>query len=399
MGLRNVLDRLEPQFRSGGRHARWQPLFDAVDTFFYSPATVTQGSVHVRDGIDARRVMVMVWLCALPAALFGILNVGRQALTRQAQLGIAPDADWRQWFIALASDYNPASLWDCFWYGLWFFLPLYAVCLLAAVGCEALFALTRRRALAEGTLVSALLFALICPPAIPLWMAALGVAVGVVVGQELLGRGGRHFLNPVLLGYALLLLVFPATFSGEGGGAVVDGRTGATALALAQHDGLLILKEQLSWIDALSGARAGAIGETATLAVVVGGAVLLWTGIAAWRIVAGALLGLVAASSLCNWIGPAAGPLLAMPWYWHLVTGGFLFGALFLATDPRSAATTNAGRWWYGALIGALAVLLRVGGPTAPEATAIAILLGNLLAPLIDRVVVAAHIKRRLARR
>lgn len=396
MGLRNVLDRLEPQFRSGGRHARWQPLFDAVDTFFYSPGTVTQGAVHVRDGIDARRVMLMVWLCALPAAAFGVYNVGRQALARMAQQGIAPNDDWRQWFIALVSDYNPASIWDCLWYGLWFFLPLYAVCLLAAVGCEAIFALARRRPLAEGTLVTALLFALICPPTVPLWMAALGTAFGVVVGQELLGRAGRHWLNPVLLGYAVLLLVFPVTMGGAAAGLALDGRTGATALAVVQADSLQLLKEQLSWRDALFGARPGAIGETATLAVAVGGAVLLWTGIAAWRVVAGALLGMVILSSLCNWIGPTVNPLFAMPWYWHLVTGGFAFGVLFLATDPRSAAITNAGRWWYGLLIGAAVVLWRVFGF---EGTAFAILLANLLAPLIDRGVVRAHIKRRLARR
>ena len=398
MGLRQLLDDLQPHFQPGGRHQRWQALYDAVDGFFYSPAAVTTTTTHVRDGIDLKRIMATVWLCALPAALFGIYNVGHQALAAMAQLGLAPVENWRQGLIALASGYDAGSIWDCLWYGFWYFAPLYLVAVVVGGCWELLFALRRQRAISEGFPVTALLFVLICPPTLPLWMAALGISVSVVAGKYLLGGAGGNLFNPALLGRLFLFLAFPSALSGDTVWNALDGFTGATALELAQREGMAVLTASLSWSDAFYGHLQGSIGETSTLAVLLGGAVLLYTRIASWRIVAGVALGAIALSSLFNMIGSNSDPMFAMPWYWHLVLGGFAFGTLFMATDPMTAAMTDAGKWMFGLLIGVLTILIRVVMPLWPESIMFAILLANLLAPLFDRLVVNANIKRRLAR-
>ncbi len=398
MGLRKLLDDLRPRFQPGGRHRKWHALYEAVDTFCYTPGSVTRTSAHVRDGIDLKRIMVTVWICALPAMLFGIYNVGHQALAAMAQMGLAPVENWRQAVIALASSYDAGSIWDCLWYGFWYFAPVYAVTFVVGGFWEVLFAIRRKREINESFLVTSVLFALICPPTLPLWMVALGISVGVVIGKELFGGSGRNIVNPALVGRLFLFFAFPSAMTGDTVWNALDGFTGATALAVAKLDGMQVLKESLSWSDAFYGHMQGSMGETSTLAILLGGAVLLYTRIASWRIVAGVMLGMIVLSSLFNWIGSASNPLFAMPWYWHLVLGGFAFGMIFMATDPVSAAMTDTGRWAFGLLIGVLTVLIRVVVPLWPEAIMLAILIANLLAPLIDRVVVRANIKRRLAR-
>jgi Na+-transporting NADH:ubiquinone oxidoreductase subunit B len=396
--LRRFLDRLSPHFHPGGRFEKWYALYEAVDTMFYSPASVTRTTAHVRDGLDLKRIMITVWLCTFPVMFFGIYNVGYQALAAMAQMSINPDESWRQTLIALASAYDPNSVWDCFWYGLWFFAPIYLVTFIVGGFWEVLFAIKRGHEVNEGFFVTSVLFALICPPTAPLWMVALGISFGVVIGKEVFGGTGKNFVNPALAGRAFLFFAYPTAMSGDTVWTAVDGFTGATALSVAASDGLLVLQEQLTWLDAFLGHMQGSVGETSTLAILLGGSVLLWTGIASWRIVAGVMLGMVACSVLFNWVGSAGNPMFAVPWYWHLVLGGFAFGMIFMATDPVSAAMTDTGKWLFGALIGTMTVLIRVVNPAFPEGMMLAILFANLFAPLIDHFVVQANIKRRLAR-
>jgi Na+-transporting NADH:ubiquinone oxidoreductase subunit B len=239
---------------------------------------------------------------------------------------------------------------------------------------------------------------LICPPSVPLWQVALGISFGVVIGKEVFGGTGKNFLNPALVGRAFLFFAYPADMSGDAVWTAVDGYTGATALSIASTEGIAALSSQMTWWDSFLGNIHGSMGETSTLAIFIGGAVLLWTRIASMRIVLGVMLGMVCLSSLFNVIGSDSNPMFAVPWYWHLTMGGFAFGMIFMATDPVSASMTNTGKWWYGALIGVMVVLIRVVNPAFPEGMMLAILFANLFAPLIDHFVVQANIKRRLAR-
>jgi Na+-transporting NADH:ubiquinone oxidoreductase subunit B len=232
-----------------------------------------------------------------------------------------------------------------------------------------------------------------------LWQVALGISFGVVLGKEVFGGTGKNFLNPALVGRAFLFFAYPAQLSGDSVWTAVDGFAGATSLSLGAAGGVEnIIGHGITWMDAFLGTIHGSIGETSTLAIFIGGGVLLLTRIAAWRIVAGVMLGMIATSTLFNAIGSDTNPMFAMPWYWHLVLGGFAFGMMFMATDPVSASMTNTGKWLFGALIGLMVVLIRVVNPAFPEGMMLAILFANLCAPLIDHFVVQANIKRRLAR-
>jgi Na+-transporting NADH:ubiquinone oxidoreductase subunit B len=250
----------------------------------------------------------------------------------------------------------------------------------------------------EGFFVTSILFALTCPPDMPLWQVALGISFGVVIGKEVFGGTGKNFLNPALTGRAFLYFAYPAQMSGDAVWTAVDGYSGATPLSVAASDGMAALQQQWSWMEAFVGSIPGSIGETSTLAILVGGLLLLATRVASWRIIAGVMLGMVALSSLFNMIGSDNNPAFNMPWYWHLVTGGFAFGMIFMATDPVSASMTDTGKWVFGILIGLMTVLIRVVNPAFPEGIMLAILFANLFAPLIDHFVVQANIKRRLAR-
>ena len=397
MGLRNRLERMAPHFEKGGRYEKFYALYEAVDTIFYMPSRVTQTSAHVRDGIDLKRIMITVWLCTFPAMFLGMWNVGFQANTA-LEAGLSVNNGWREVLIALVAGHDPGSVWDNLVYGAAYFVPIYLVTFMVGGFWEVLFASVRGHEINEGFFVTSVLFALTCPPTLPLWAVALGISFGVVIGKEVFGGTGKNFLNPALTGRAFLYFAYPGLISGNEVWTAVDGFSGATALGLAAQSGVTQgMIGDISWMQAFIGTVQGSVGETSTLAIFLGGAVLMVMGIASWRIVLGVMLGMIATSTLFNWID-SSNPMFAMPWYWHMVLGGFAFGMIFMATDPVSASMTHAGKWWFGALIGVMTVLIRVVNPAFPEGIMLAILFANLFAPLIDHFVVQANIKRRLAR-
>lgn len=395
--LRNLLDSMEPQFVKGGKYEKFYALYEAADTLFYTPTDKTHNTSHVRDAIDLKRMMGIVWLCTFPAMFFGMWNVGYQANTAIAG-GLAAPSDWHGMLIAMLAGHDPASFWDNMVYGAAFFLPVYAVTFLVGGFWEVLFAIVRKHEVNEGFFVTSILFALIVPPTIPLWQVALGISFGVVIGKEVFGGTGKNFLNPALTGRAFLFFAYPAQISGDLVWTAVDGFSGATMLSVAQQGGMEMLQHSITWMDAFFGVMQGSIGETSTLAIFIGGAILLFTGIASWRIVAGTMIGMIALSTLFNFIGSDTNPMFQVPWYWHMVLGGFAFGLIFMTTDPVSASMTNTGRWFYGALIGVMVIMIRVVNPAYPEGMMLAILFANLFAPLIDHFVVEANIQRREAR-
>jgi Na+-transporting NADH:ubiquinone oxidoreductase subunit B len=396
VGLRKALDNIEHHFQEGGRFQRWFALYEVFDTFLYAPGSVTRSTAHVRDGVDLKRIMITVWLAAFPAMFYGMYNLGFQA-NDVLPAGQGIDG-WHGWLIELLGGYDASSIWDCFWFGAVFFLPIYIVTFVVGISWEILFAIRRGHEVNEGFFVTSILFALTCPPDIPLWQVALGISFGVVIGKEVFGGTGKNFLNPALTGRAFLYFAYPAQLSGDAVWTAVDGHTGATALSVAASDGMAALQQQWSWMEAFIGSVPGSIGETSTLAILIGGALLLLTRVASWRIIAGVMVGMVALSTLFNVIGSDSNLSFAMPWYWHLVTGGFAFGMVFMATDPVSASMTDAGKWVFGILIGVMTVLIRVVNPAFPEGIMLAILFANIFDPLIDHFVIQANIKRRLAR-
>ena len=401
MSLRKFLDKIEHNFEQGGKYEKWYALYEAIDTFFYRPGSVTKTTAHVRDGIDLKRMMITVWACTFPAMFFGMWNIGFQANSIMAgnpELLAAQDG-WRFGLIGMLAGFDPNSLWDCFIQGAAYFLPVYLTTFIVGGFWEVLFASIRRHEVNEGFFVTSVLFALTLPPDIPLWQVALGISFGVVIGKEVFGGTGKNFLNPALVGRVFLFFAYPAQMSGDAVWTAVDGYAGATALSVAASGGIeQVTANGLSWWNAFVGFEPGSMGETSTLAIFIGGAFLLLTKIASWRIVSGVMLGMIAMSMLFNAIGSDSNPMFSMPWYWHLVVGGFAFGMIFMATDPVSASMTNTGKWLFGALIGVMVVLIRVVNPAFPEGMMLAILFANLCAPLIDHFVVQANIKRRIAR-
>jgi Na+-transporting NADH:ubiquinone oxidoreductase subunit B len=342
--------------------------------------------------------MITVWMATFPAMFYGMYNVGHQANEILAAGNIVADPGWRLAIVGMFAGFDPNSLWDCFVHGALYFVPIYMVTFIAGGFWEVLFAMRRGHEINEGFFVTSVLFALSCPPDLPLWMVALGISFGIVVGKEVFGGTGKNFLNPALTGRAFLYFAYPAFMSGDGVWTAVDGYSGATSLSVAASGGVEALNEQIGWMNAFVGNIHGSIGETSTLAIGIGMLILLGTGIASWRIMLGTFVGMFALSTLFNMMGNEGNIMLNVPWHWHLVVGGFMFGLVFMTTDPVSAAMTNTGRFWYGMLIGAMTVLIRVVNPAFPEGIMLAILFSNLFAPLIDHFVVQSNIKRRLAR-
>ena len=382
-GLRNFVDKIKPTFEKGGKLGFLHSTFDAFETFLFVPNTVTRRGAHVRDCVDLKRVMIMVVLALVPAMLFGIWNTGYQH-------SLAFGLEW--------------GFWDIVLYGLIKVIPLYLVSYLVGLGIEFVSAQIQGHEVNEGYLVSGMLIPLIVPVDVPLWMLAIAVAFAVIIGKEVFGGTGMNIWNPALLTRAFLFFSYPSKMSGEtvwtggveravngdgmpfmGGNGLVDGFSGATPLA----DPTLANLEPRLW-DMIIGTIPGSVGETSVIAILLGAALLLWTGVASWKIMASSVLGGLA----IGYLGYAVGAT-DLPGYYQLVMGGFLFGTVFMATDPVTSAQTECGKWIYGFLVGALAVTVRLWNPGYPEGMMLAILLMNTFAPLIDHYVIEASLKRR----
>ncbi len=407
MDLKAFLAQHRPKFSAGGKYHYLGALYEATEGFLYTAGRVNTGLTHIRDAISLKRVMIIVCIAALPALLAGVYNVGWQA-NQAIAAGVGSIEGWRNLFVQLLfAGHDPASVWDNLVLGLAYFLPVYLVTLVVGGFWEVLFAQVRGREINEGFLVTSLLFALILPPTIPLWQAALGISFGVVIAKEVFGGTGYNFVNPALAGRAFLYFAYPAQNSGDAVWVAMDAVSSATPLSVAVKAGqelsdnaaiAAIEASGISWWDAFIGNLPGSMGETSALAILFGAIILLYTRVASWRIMLSGLIGMTLFATLCNLIGSETNPMFAISAHWHLVVGGFAFGLVFMATDPVSAAMTNLGKWFYGALIGVMVVLIRVHNPAYPEGTMLAILFANLMAPLIDYCVVRVNISRRRRR-
>jgi Na+-transporting NADH:ubiquinone oxidoreductase subunit B len=404
--LRKFLQRQEKHFKEGGKLKGLYFLWEAVDTFLYTTGKTTAGPSHIRDAMDFKRIMMMVVYALIPAVVMGLYNVGRQANLALANLGEAAvqAQGWRvKLLLDLGAGLSPTHVFACFLHGLLYFLPIYIVALAAGGAWEVLFACVRKKEVEEGFLVTSLLFSLILPPTIPLWQVAMGISFAVVFGKEVFGGVGMNIFNPALIGRAFLFFAYPAQITGDAVWVAVDGVSKATPLARTAEAGLAGLAETganaaVSWWDAFIGFIPGSIGETSTLACLMGAVFLIATGIGSWRIMVSILGGMAGLSLLFNLMGSPTNPMFAVPPWQHLVLGGFAFGAVFMATDPVSAAITQKGKYVYGLLIGCLVVMIRVLNPAYPEGMMLAILFGNMTAPLIDRIYINKNIKRRKRR-
>ncbi|MEO0429615.1 MAG: NADH:ubiquinone reductase (Na(+)-transporting) subunit B [Pseudomonadota bacterium] len=397
MAMRDFFDRIEPHFEKGGKWERYFPVYEMVESFLYTPKTVTTVAPHARSYIDMKRIMTYVVISTIPCILIGLFNVGYQA---NLALENFEPTGWRAGLIEfLGVGFNPYNPLANIFHGMLYFLPIYITTLVAGGTFEVIFATVRKHEVNEGFLVTSMLYALILPATTPLWQVALGIIFGVVIGKEVFGGTGKNFLNPALTGRAFLYFAYPAQLSGDNVWVPVDGFTGATALAISAADGFQELAANgMTWWDSFIGLVPGSIGETSTLACFLGLAFLLATKIANYRMVVGCLGGMIGFSLILNIIGSDSNPMFALPWYWHLVVGGYAFGLVFMVTEPVSGAHTNLGRYIYGALIGFMVVMIRVINPAFPEGMMLAILFGNVFAPLIDYFVVQANIRRRARR-
>ncbi|MAJ96560.1 MAG: NADH:ubiquinone reductase (Na(+)-transporting) subunit B [SAR116 cluster bacterium] len=397
MSLRSYFNSIEPHFERGGKYEKYYPIFEMVETIFFTSNTVTKVAPHARSFVDMKRVMTYVVISTIPCILWALYNTGFQTNTALASVGSNGEIGWRIALLKLIGlGLDPESLLSNISHGLLYFLPIYLTTLIAGGICEVTFATIRGHEVNEGFLVSSMLFALTLPASTPLWQVALGIAFGVVVGKEVFGGTGKNFLNPALTGRAFLYFAYPAYMSGDSIWTPVDGYSAATSLGISASEGYESLSNYgITWLDAFLGNIQGSLGETSTLAIGMGLVFLLMTKIANYRMIVGCLLGMIVFSSFLNWVGSDTNPMFSMPWYWHLVIGSYAFGLVFMVTEPVSASHTNMGRYIYGALIGFMVVMIRVLNPAFPEGMMLAILFGNIFAPLIDHFVVMANIKRR----
>jgi len=399
--LRDLHENARPLFEKGGKLEFFYPLYEAQYTGLFTPGEVTKTASHVRDGMDLKRMMITVVIALLPCMLAAMWNTGYQAQLAIAK-GAVPLDTWQTWLwtlIGLPFDFKNTGL--CVLFGALQYLPIYATAMLAGGIVEPLFAMVRKHEINEGFLVSGALIPLTLPPTIPLWMVVLGTAFGLVMGKEVFGGTGMNFLNPALVARAFLFFAYPAAMSGDVAWIAadlqgVDSLSGATLLAQAAVSSSAL--ESASWSSAFFGSIPGSMGETSTLACLLGAALLVVTGIGSHRTMLGVLAGTVLMAIVFNVGGSETNPMFGVPWYWHVVLGGWALGAVFMATDPVSSAFTDRGKWIYGFMIGVLVVLIRVVNPAYPEGMMLAILFMNMFAPLIDHFVVQANINRRLAR-
>ncbi len=384
--LRRYLDKIKPNVEKGGKFHFLKSTFEGFETFLFVPNTVTKSGSHIRDAFDMKRGMIMVVIAMIPALLFGMWNTGYQH------------------FLAAGIE---TGLWENFWFGFQRVFPIIVVSYATGLGIEFVFAQIRDHEINEGFLVTGMLIPLIMPVDVPLWMVSVATAFAVIIGKEVFGGTGMNILNPALTARAFLFFAYPTKMSGdqvwvaglERGMETVDGYSGATPLAQAALDNDVLvngLGEAYTTWDKFLGTIPGSIGETSTLAILLGAFFLIYVGVGSWKIIfsvfaGGAIMGLI-----LNLFGGNA--LMEMPFWEHLILGGFAFGAVFMATDPVTATQTEKGKWIYGFLIGVLAILIRVFNPGYPEGMMLAILLMNVFSPLIDHYILEAHIRKRLQR-
>lgn len=381
--IRRLVDTIKPHFSRGGKFEKLHPAFDALETFLFTPGSTTKDGVHVRDAMDLKRTMMTVIIALIPTLLFGLWNTGYQHY--------------------LAYGMQMSHL-DCFLFGLKKVLPIIVVSYGVGLGVEFIFAIIKGHSVSEGYLVTGLLIPLILPVTIPLWMVALAAIFCTLLGKEIFGGTGMNFMNPALLARVFLFFAFPAFMSGEiwtdlspeAGHAIVDAYSGATSLVTFDANSTLLP----SAADMFWGFEQGSIGETSVFACLIGALILVMTGVGSWQIILSVFIGAGLMGLFFNGVAPSDLPTHAMhtPFYYHWLMGGFAFGAVYMATDPVSAAQTETGKWIYGFSIGILIVVLRVFNPAYPEAVMLIILLMNVFAPLIDHIVVQRHIKNRLRR-
>ena len=397
--LRDLLDSIEPHFTHGGKLERLYPIYELIDTFLYTPADVTRNAAHVRDSMDLKRMMVTVIAALVPCIVMALWNTGYQANLALAELGLESAGGIRGAILdILGVGVDPTSVMANLLHGALYFVPVFLVCNMAGGFWESLFSMIRRHEVNEGFLVTGMLFPLILPPNIPLWQVAVGISFGVVIGKEIFGGTGKNFLNPALTARAFLYFAYPAQISGDKVWGATDGFSRATPLGQVPADGIAALEATMSKMDAFIGTIPGSMGETSTLACLIGAAILIATGIGSWRIMLSMTLSTVALGWLLHQADSSTNAMFAMDPVWHLVLGGFAFGCVFMATDPVSAAFTEGGKWLYGTLIGVMTVLIRVVNPAFPEGVMLAILFGNVFAPVLDYLFVQANIRRRALR-
>jgi Na+-transporting NADH:ubiquinone oxidoreductase subunit B len=401
--LENLLDNVRPHFEEGGKLSRFWVVYDSLETFAFTPGHVTKKGVHIRDGIDLKRTMFLVIVALLPALLFGTWNQGHQYFLSIGEVSVSDP--WSAMFV------------DKMWIGLQKLLPLIVVSYGVGLGIEFVFAGINKHSINEGYLVSGMLIPLIMPVDVPLWMVAVAVAFAVIIAKEVFGGTGMNILNVALTARAFLFFAYPKQLSGEiwihnvmaskGEGLLVDGYTGATALghlastvgkdpSLPEVTGVMSMfgaDGMFSFMNSLIGVIPGSIGETSALAILLGAAILIWTGIGSWKVMSSFLVGGLVMGGIFNALELNA--YMTIPAWHQVVMGGFMFGMVFMATDPVSASHTETGKWFYGFFGGFLSIMIRVFNPAYPEGVMMAILFMNVMAPLIDHYVIAANIKRR----
>ena len=381
--IRNLVETLEPHFKEGGKYEKYHPAFDALSTFLFVPGHTTENGVHIRDAMDLKRTMFTVVIAMIPPLLFGMWNVGYQH------------------YLAYGMD---MSLFENFMFGFWRVMPIVVVSYAVGLGTEFVFAISKGHVVSEGYLVTGLLIPLIMPVTIPLWMVAFASVFCVILGKEIFGGTGMNFMNPALLARAFLFFAFPAYMTGdiwtdlspEPGHALVDAWSGATNLVTFDNN----YTNLPSPSDMFWGFEQGSIGETSVFAILIGVFILVASGVGSWKIILSCVIGALAMGLFLNLVAPVDVPMSSLhtPAYYHLLMGSFAFGAVYMATDPVSAAHTETGKWIYGIMIGMFTVILRVFNPAYPEGVMLAILLMNVFAPLIDHLVVERHIKTRMRR-
>ncbi|MBL02369.1 MAG: NADH:ubiquinone reductase (Na(+)-transporting) subunit B [Acidobacteria bacterium] len=400
--LRALLDSQAKHFKKGGKLEALYPLYEANDTFLYTPGEVTSGASHVRDGLDLKRMMVTVVLALSGCVFMAMYNTGYQANLAISH-GALPLANWQSnVFQEFGWTFTPDSVSACIAHGALYYLPVLLVTFAVGGAWEVLFASVRRHEVNEGFLVTGMLFPLVLPVTIPLWQVALGISFGVVIGKEIFGGTGMNILNPALTARAFVFFAYPAEMSGNSvwiaASTGSDGVSGATWLAESAETGAVAFTQGLTFWDAFMGFIPGSMGETSALACLVGAIVLIVTRIGSWRIMISVALGTGLMAWLFNIVGSDTNPAFAVSPAWHFVLGGWAFGTVFMATDPVSAPSSDSARYVYGFLIGILVVLVRVVNPAYPEGMMLSILFMNLFAPVLDYFVVRSNVKRRRAR-